>query len=171
MAPSARPRIEITPTTLDRVLDRLSLAGVLFIVALLASVWDRLPLRVPTHFGLAGRPDAWGSRNTLLLFLVIPAVTHIGLTVLSRFPWVYNYPVQVTQENYRRLYALGRGMMLWLRTEMVWLFVALGWQTIFVALGQASGLGSWLGVGPLAVIPGTVAYFAVRMYRTPGQQR
>ena len=160
-----RPRIEIVPTTLDRVLDRFSLAGVLFIVALLASAWDRLPARVPTHFGLSGEPNAWGSRNSLLLFVVVPVVIHIGLTVLSRMPWAYNYPAKVTEGNYVRLYALGRGLVLWLRTEIVWMFAVLGWQTMYVALGEASGLGPWLVWPALIVIYGTVTYFVVMMYR------
>lgn len=169
MRPSERPRIEIVPTTLDQVLDRFSLAGVLFIVVLLAAVWDRLPARVPTHFGMSGTPNAWGTRNSLLLFAILPLVMHVGLTILSRVPWTYNYPTKVTEENAARLYALGRGMMLWLRTEIVWLFALLGWQTIQVATGQATALGPPLIFPALGIIYGTVIYYLVLMYRARRQ--
>lgn len=150
---------------LEQVLDRFSLAGVLFVVVLLAAVWDRLPARVPTHFGMSGAPNAWGSRNSLLLFAIVPLVIHVGLTVLSRVPWLYNYPVKVTEENFERLYRQGRGLILWLRTEIVWLFAVLGWKTIQVATVQASGLGPRLVFPALGVIYGTVIYFIVLMYR------
>ena len=165
MKPSERPRIEITPTRLDKVLDALSTAGVLLTIAYLFAVWDKLPARIPTHFGVSGAPNQWGQRSTLLLFIIVPLVMHIGLTILSRMPWVYNYPTKVTEENYERLYLAGRGMILWLRTEVVWLFVVLGVQTVRVALGEVKTLGPILAIAPLVVIYGTVIYYIVMMYR------
>lgn len=165
MEPSARPRLEIAPTRLDKVLDALSTAGVLITIAYLFAVWDKLPARIPTHFGLSGAPNQWGARSALLLFIIVPLVIHIGLTILSRMPWVYNYPTKVTEENYERLYRLGRGMILWLRTETVWLFVVLGVQTVRVALGEVKTLGPSLALAPLVVIYGTIITFIVTMYR------
>ncbi|MEI6501055.1 MAG: DUF1648 domain-containing protein [Armatimonadota bacterium] len=165
MKPSERPRLEIVPTRLDAVLDAVSAAGVLITIALFVAVWDKLPGRIPTHFGLSGAPNQWGPRSALLLFVIVPLVLHIGMTILSRMPWSYNYPTKVTEENYKRLYRLGRGMMLWLRTETVWLFAVLGVQTVRVALGAVKTLGPGLVIVPLVVIYGTVIYYIVMMYR------
>ena len=33
--------------------------------------WNRLPERIPAHFGITGRPDRWGGRWHLLLLLAI----------------------------------------------------------------------------------------------------
>lgn len=165
MKASERPRIEIVPTPFERVLDALSIAGVMISIAALVAVWDKLPTKVPTHFGLSGEPNQWGGRNTLLLFVIVPLVSHIVLTILSRMPWSYNYPTKVTAANFERLYRLGRGMVLCLRTEVVWLFVVMGAQSLRVALGQAKGLGPVLGLAPLVVIYATLIYYLVRMYQ------
>ena len=162
---SERPRTEVPASRLDRVLEALSTAGVLSSIALLVAVWSKLPERVPTHFGMSGAPDGWGSRTALLLFVIAPFVVHVGLTVLSRVPWAYNYPVKVTEENAERLYTIGRRFMGLLRTEIVWMFVVLGWLTIRVALKQAGGVGMGMVLGPVILIYGTVAYFAVAMFR------
>ncbi|HEX6905492.1 MAG TPA: DUF1648 domain-containing protein [Terriglobales bacterium] len=45
---------------------------VLPVVALrLFMVWDRLPLRLATHFYLAGRPNGWMSPNGFLVFILV----------------------------------------------------------------------------------------------------
>jgi hypothetical protein len=42
------------------------------VVALrLLMVWDRLPLRLATHFDLAGRPNGWMSPNAFLVFILV----------------------------------------------------------------------------------------------------
>lgn len=160
-----RPRIEIVPTPLDKALGWLSLAGVLFTVILLASTWLKLPERVPTHFSLSGVVDGWGSRNTLLFFAIMPLVSHFGLGAIARVPWTYNYPAEVTAGNCERLYRLGRSMILWMRTETVWLFAVLEWQMIQVALQGARGANQVLVFAAVGAIWGTIICFIVPMYR------
>jgi hypothetical protein len=45
------------------------------------SVWDQLPGRMATHFGTAGQPNGWMSRETSLVFsLVVTALVLVSLT-------------------------------------------------------------------------------------------
>jgi hypothetical protein len=99
------------------------------------------------------------------LFVGLAVVTHVALTWLARVPWTYNYPVAVTEANYERLYTLGRSMMLWTRTEVVWMMALLGWQTVRVGMGQAHGLGSVLGLAPVAIMLITMFYYMALMIR------
>ncbi|NPV48564.1 MAG: DUF1648 domain-containing protein [Armatimonadetes bacterium] len=168
MLKSERPIIQFTPTTTEVILDRVSLVGLLLTVAYLTGCWASLPERIPTHFGVSGTPDGWGSRYMLLLFVAIPIVIHVAFGYLVRVPHIYNYPTKVTPENAERLYSLGRGLMYWLRAEMVLLFALLCWGTVRVALEQAEGLGPWPIWVALPVIYGTVIYFVVAMFRARG---
>lgn len=161
--PGNRPRVVITASATDRVLEALSIAGVLAFWLYLATVWGHLPERLPTHFGLSGAPDGWGSRNTLFFFALFPAVVHVAFGLLARIPWTYNYPVPVTAGNYLRLYAAGRSLMLWLRTEMAWLFLVLGGQMARVGLGQAHTVGPALVFVPLGAVFATLIFFMVKM--------
>ncbi|MGH9537876.1 MAG: DUF1648 domain-containing protein [Terriglobales bacterium] len=47
------------------------------------SVWDKLPARMATHFGLSGQPNGWMPRETALIFAI--ALTVFLLVV---FTWV-----------------------------------------------------------------------------------
>ncbi|MGA9798502.1 MAG: DUF1648 domain-containing protein [Terriglobales bacterium] len=47
------------------------------------TVWNRLPARTASHFGVAGQPNGWMSREALLIFsLVLVAI------LLATFTWV-----------------------------------------------------------------------------------
>jgi uncharacterized membrane protein len=163
--PEPRPKLDLPPSPLDIILDRLSLVGVLLFVAVLAAAWKDLPERVPMHFGASGEPNGWGTKVSMLILPAVALVMHIGLGLLARLPHIYNYPGKVTPENAERLYPLGSSMMVWLKTEIVWLFTVLGWLTIRVALGQAHGLGPMMVYVALGVIYGTIGYFLVAMIR------
>ena len=45
----------------------------------LAFIWNKLPDRVPTHFNLAGNPDDWSGKTTLLF---LPGALGIGIYLL-----------------------------------------------------------------------------------------
>jgi uncharacterized membrane protein len=138
-------------------------------VALLAEVvrvWPRLPAAVPTHFGVAGSPDAWGSRASLLALPALATAFFVVLSALERVPHVYNYPIDVTADNAPRVYSLARRMVLCLKLILV---VALG--LVFhisaeVALGRASALPVWFLPAVLAATAGIILVTVVSMKRT-----
>jgi len=101
----------------------------------------------------------------VLLGPLIGLVCYVGMTYLQRHPHLYNYPCRLTPENTERLYRLGRGLLAWLKTELVWLFAWLTTASVRVALGQANGLGTWPIWVALVVIYGTAAIFLVAMLR------
>ncbi len=47
------------------------------------TVWNELPARMASHFGAAGQPNGWMSRETLLIFTLVLLVF-----LLSTFTWV-----------------------------------------------------------------------------------
>ncbi len=165
MVRAERPVIQLTPSTGEQALDWASLLGLIFTLAVLAASWSSLPERVPSHFGASGQPDAWGSRNTFWLFVVLPLVVHVALGLLARKPHLYSYPTRVTPENAEQLYRLGRGMIYWLRAGVVWLVAYLCWGAVRVAQGRAAGLNSVIMYALLCVIFATVIWFTLAMFR------
>jgi uncharacterized membrane protein YciS (DUF1049 family) len=47
------------------------------------SVWNQLPARMASHFGAAGRPNGWMSRETLAIFFLV-----LLTFLLATFTWV-----------------------------------------------------------------------------------
>ena len=61
--------------------------------------FPKLPETVPTHIGVKGQVDGFGNKGILLAMPIIGFVFYIGLSILQRFPNIYNYPVEVTENN------------------------------------------------------------------------
>jgi len=77
----------------------------------LAAVWHHLPPLIPTQFSADGRPEQWGSRQTLLIFPAVSAGAVLAGGLLSRIPHLLNYPVQVTATNRVTVWSWGRALV------------------------------------------------------------
>jgi uncharacterized membrane protein len=84
--------------------------------------YQSLPETIPTHFGVDGEANGFGSRATLFFPLVVAVFIYLLLTLIGRFPRIFNYPWRVTEANARRLYTVSVQLLVVLKLEMVALF-------------------------------------------------
>jgi len=131
---------------------------------------DRLPARIPTHFDLAGNPNAWGSPNTLLLLPVMAAVIYALITLVSFFPAAFNYPVRVTPENRPRLQTLSLQMVAWLKVELAFLLTLLQWFILATVRAGHGHLSVWIVPLFLVLVFGTCIGYIVAMVRAAPQR-
>lgn len=159
-----RPILTIARSPVDLALDVVAIAGIVVLLLLTLQSWT-MPNTIPVHFNVAGKPDAMGSKTTILLFPGLSIVLYLVFTLLRRFPHTFNYPWAITQENAYRQYQIAIGLMNWLKTEIVWLFTYIEWQIIQVALGKSTGLGIAFLPIFLIVIFGTVGIYFWQAYQ------
>lgn len=138
-----RPRIRISLTLVEVILELISLIGLLGSAYILAKFWPDLPAAIPKHFGPTGEVDAWGDRSSLYFLLGINLFVYLMMTVIRWFPHTFNFPVTITADNAARQYQLAVWYISLLKAQVVWLFAYLQWQMIQVALGNSTGLGTW----------------------------
>jgi uncharacterized membrane protein len=127
--------------------------------------WGSLPLHVPTHFAVDGRPDAYGPKASILVLPIVSLVLYVVLTALSFFPQRLNYPVQVTEANRAPLQKIALSMLGWLKALVMCIFAFIVQVEVHSATATVSGLG-W---GFLPVVLGALALIigigVVRMRR------
>lgn len=139
---------------------RLALLVFLLVCALslaqLVLAFGALPQRVPTHFSLAGQPDAYGSRNGLIILntalLIFDALLFLGLPwLMERLPDdLINLPRKehwLAPERRRATLAALGTYLLWMGTATQVLMMDLLAQTVRVGTGAQSALGH----GPLSL--------------------
>lgn len=160
-----RPVLDLPRSSFEKTLDIFGALGLLFMIVMLAYYWSSLPERIPSHFGISGQPDAWNGKGLLLVLPSISAGLYIGLTILSRYPHIYNYAWPITPENAATQYRLARQMIIVFKTEIVWLFAYVIWQTIQTALGRAQGLGEAFLPIFLSTIFGTLILYLYKAYQ------
>jgi uncharacterized membrane protein len=155
-----------TMLTTRTIREALAGLGLLCLCTSLPAHWNDLPSRVPVHFGLNGHPDGFGSKTILWVLPATAVVLYLTLTVVSRYPAYFNFPVPVTDLNRQTLRDLAIDMLGWIRAEMMCIFAWLMLATISTAEGRSSGLGAAFAPVSIGVIAATIALFWYRMIRT-----
>jgi hypothetical protein len=92
-------------------------------------------------------------------------VTYIILTVGLRFPHIFNYPFEITEENAERKYRNATQMVRVIKTFLVIIFGYLTYATIKNGLGEMQGLGIWFTPTTLVSVLGTIGYFIYQAFR------
>lgn len=114
---------------------------------LTALLWERLPDRMATHWGLDGRPDSWGGRITGALLLPMIGLALWGLTELLP-------KLDPRQENFARMRSTYEITI----SASLTLLVVMHAAVLATALGYSVPIGrvAPAGVGMLLVIVGNL---------------
>ena len=153
-----RPKIKIQPTLPDRLIEVIGAIGFLCLVVYPILHYAELPDSIPTHFSADGKPDSYNDKWMIWLLPGIGAITYIGLTVLNKYPHIFNYPSEITEENAERQYRMATRMIRILNTSITCFFAYITYSTISIAMGIQNDLGSYF---TLFFIGGTVGITVV----------
>ncbi len=114
---------DIPLNTFEIIFQVLSIMIVLYITFLFIFKYASLPETIPAHYNAKGEVDGWGDKSSVLLLYGICLVMYIGLTVLERYPQLYNYPVQITKDNIKIQYRLARTLITTLKLATTIIFM------------------------------------------------
>lgn len=156
-----RPRIPIKLTTIDYFIEIIGAIGILCLIFLPVYFFNDLPTQLPKHFNAHGQVDSYGNRGIIWLLPAIGLVLYIGMTVLNKFPFAFNYPTKVTNENAKKLYTLGTRTVRLLKVIVVLSFAFLNYRTIEIGMNNATEIGKFylpLLLVVLTILIGTMIY-------------
>ena len=160
-----RPKLKLELTTFDKTLEILGWTSILAIWVLTITNYTNLPNTIPIHYNGAGQADGFGGKATILTLPIIATVLFIGLTILNKFPHIFNYPTNITQENALRQYTNATRLIRYLKLIIVVIFGLIAFKTIQNASGEADGLGIWFLPLTLGLIFIPLTYFVVKSFR------
>lgn len=153
-------RFQRTKTRFEKNLDILSTVVLIGTIVWVAVMWRFLPERIPRHYDVLGKPDAWSGRG----ILIFDVATEVGLYLLmlgtKKFPQLWNVPQKDTREGQEKVLTYSARMLSVVNLALV---VTFTYMTICSGLSKPLG-GSfiWFSLGG-ALIP--VIYYTVKMYR------
>lgn len=159
-----RPKLSIPKTRFELFFDGITIVLFALSVVYLVSVWGILPEEVPAHYNALGEVDRWGKKWEMIIIPVIAAVMWISMTVLEKYPHVYNY-MNLTKENIRAQYKNARLMLHVLKNIIVLLFSYITWKDIQVAFDHSESLGPSFVFLFLGAVFLPMIYFIVRSLR------
>ncbi len=160
-----RPKLKIPLTLPEIVIESICILSLLGAALFMLLNYSDLPNRIPSHFGASGEVDGWGGKGSLIVLLIANIGLYVPLTVLGRFPHIFNYICEITEDNAKFQYTNARTLIRLTKTEISLVLSYLLWASILVAKGKAEGIGIAFLPIFLIVIFGTLAFFIMRMIR------
>jgi hypothetical protein len=160
-----RPRIELPPSQVIRILNVAGGALVLATILIPFFSLGSVPAVVPSHLAADGTPDAWRGPYYIFFAPAISLASFVMLTVVNRFPHLFNYPVPITEENAPRQYALARAFVTVLKTIVAVLFLWVEYLAVNITmLGKE---GRWRLIFPVMLVAvfGTVMAYMMSAFR------
>jgi len=133
----ARPKIKLELTTADTTIEIVGWFLIVAVWGLTITNYSNLPDTIPIHYNGAGQADGFGGKATILTLPLIATILFIGVTILNKFPHVFNYPTNITQDNAFRQYTNATrliryliqdksGNMWWVRGKVFFGLTAIG---------------------------------------------
>ena len=161
----AESEVKVSWSGWDWLFEGVALAALLALVVLMLTSYGDLPASIPSHFDAVGKPDRFSSKATLFIPLAVAGVIYTLISVLSRFPQVYNYPFPVKPGTEQQHFAAARSMLIRLKCVIVCLFGYITWATIETAQGRMNGLG--IGFLPIVLVGvfGSIAWYMLTAFR------
>ncbi|PIC79336.1 hypothetical protein CSV75_12115 [Sporosarcina sp. P18a] len=136
-----KPKLDIEKPAVAKAFDVLVIA--LFAAALvyLLLQWNQLPDRIPAHFGANGEVDRYGSKIELLLLSVIGVVMWVGLWIVEKYPYMFNY-MNLRPDNVEIQYRYGVLFMNVIKNLSTLVVIFLLWQSVDIALARIGSLNA-----------------------------
>ena len=159
-----RPKITVPYTLLDLIVEIAGLVAILFMWIVLIVTYSKLPDSIPMNYDISGQINKYGGKSNIIILVAITTVVFIGMTILSRFPRVFNYPVIITENNAFLQY---RNMARMIRCLKLAIILVFGYFVIHTVFYTGENIGIFVMPLALAIVFIPTIYFIVKsfMYR------
>ena len=107
------------------IINIICILQIIGIVIYLLVAWNSIPDQIPGHFNASGEVNRWDSKGTLFIVPGIALFMFILLSVVERFPHLWNTGVRVTEENKFRVYGITKGLLVSMKLILVTMFIVL----------------------------------------------
>lgn len=94
-----------------RLLPILGFLALAAVTVYTIAAYGKIDSEIPTHFNFRGKADAFGSKSSLFMPLIIGWVLYVGLVIIGAVPAVWNTGVEVTEKNKEKVYSILRTML------------------------------------------------------------
>lgn len=117
-------------TVFSKIANLISLLSVVGIVLYIIITWKDIPDMIPGHYNIAGEIDKYSSKNSIWIILVVQILLFTMMSVLERFPNIWNTGVKITDKNREVVYTTLRNMQTYLKMMIMLYFSYMTFQSI-----------------------------------------
>ncbi|EDP94546.1 DUF1648 domain-containing protein [Kordia algicida OT-1] len=139
-----RPRLKIPLETLDYILEFITLTVLIILWCYAIMKYMSMPDIIPTHFNLSGEVDGTGSKTSIWFLLGITTVLAVGIHILTKYPHIHNYMVEITEKNAAHNYKMSARLLRFVNLITLLVMSYIAFTVIKSALGETAATGNTL---------------------------
>ncbi|HZG24209.1 MAG TPA: DUF1648 domain-containing protein [Chitinophagaceae bacterium] len=166
-----RPRIKLPLSRADRVVETASWLILIFLWAWVSIHYLKLPKVIPIHFNVEGQISNYGNKLVIFILPAIATMIFTIMTILNRYPYLFNYPIAINSENALRQYTNSTRMIRYLKLSVVTIFTLIVLFTNRAATGRSTEPGWWFLILIQALIWIPVIYFIRRSFKNKPKEK
>lgn len=92
-------------------LNILCVVMILVTIIIMIVSWNNIAEEVPTHIGVDGVVDETGDKKSVIMLPILNIIMFIMISVIEKFPSLWNIPIKVTEENKLKVYSITKSMI------------------------------------------------------------
>lgn len=147
-------------TAFSKIANLISLIFVIGILIYILIVWKDIPDMIPGHYNMAGEIDKYSSKNSIWILVGVQILLFAMMSVIERFPNIWNTGVKITAENRERVYTTLRNMLSYLKMMIMGYFSYMTFQSI--AGGNLHSMSVFVF---LLLVFGGMAIFLIKIFK------
>ncbi|MCX7549888.1 hypothetical protein [Xanthomarina sp. F2636L] len=133
----SRPKIKIRKNNIDKGIEALTFALILISAILIGVYYNQLPEKLPIYFNWPSKDnDGLGTKDLLWISPIVFGIIGIVLYKLNQYPWLFNYPSEISNKNIEYNYKMSTQML-----RILGLFISIMCLLITIA-SILNGLGN-----------------------------
>ncbi len=160
-----RPRIQPELSLADKIAEVAAWTIIGAIWAIVLFNYSTISDTIPIHYNAAGEVDGYGDKSGIFTIAIIATVFVIGLSLLNKFPHIFNYSRKITAENALQQYTAATRMIRYIKVAIALTFMVTTITTVSAAYNGATSIGSWILPCLTAIIVTPMIYFGIKMLR------
>ena len=107
-----RPKITIEKNILDKAIEILTVMLIIISAVIIGIYYNQLPEKLPIHFNWPSKDkNGFGSKDLLWVSPIICGIIGLAIYKLNQYPWIFNYPTEINEQNVRYNYKMSTQML------------------------------------------------------------
>jgi hypothetical protein len=158
--------MRIKYTNMQKAIELITILIILGTVLYLVITWNTIPDKIPGHFSYKGVVDRWGNKDELISLPGFSIFLYGLLSIVTKFPSMWNLPIEVTDDNKVAVTKDVRSMLLFMKLE-----IAIVFFYILICASNSWSLGAWFLPIVIIVIFGSLIYYIRKMKKYYSDKR
>lgn len=161
-----RPKIKVEKSFLDKSMEVLTFLLIAVSALLIGIYYQQLPEKSPIPFNWPSKDkNGFGTKDLLWASPIICGIIGLALYKLNQYPWIFNYPSEIDQENAAYNYKMATRLVRIIALVIGFMCLSMTLSAILNGLGNTTKFDTYFDPIFLILLIGLPIFYAIKIFR------